>query len=368
MTILHVLEPFATGVTTAVISIAKELHEFTHIVIHGSRNWTESADKIKQRFPPGICFIEWKNAAREISMVKDWKALWELITILKPYSPRNRKESARAVVHLHSSKAGFLGRLACRILGIKAVIYTPHCGAFLRTDIGFVKRILYRFFEKLGACFGGRIVGCGPSEGEIYKKLGKNTTYVCNGVALKELSDATERRNLISFTGLASFQKDPRLWSELAGECAGFAGEDGFSFCWIGDGPEAGLLKKDYLILTGWKSAKEVEGLLAETAVFLSTAAWEGLPYGVLEAMSSGCALLLRDVPGNRDLVIPGENGWLFNTKEEAIECLKIMLKDKERLCAMGKRSWEIAEKGFNLGQMGEGYRKIYSGYNKGEL
>jgi len=367
-----VLEPFASGVTTAVSSIAGELPDFTHIIIHGSRNWTESAEKVKERFPAGVAFVEWKSAVREISLVKDWKALWELVRLLKPYTPKNvKKKNQTAVVHLHSSKAGFLGRLACRILGIKAVIYTPHCGAFLRTDISSLKQKVYRFFEWLGGCFGGRVVGCGPSEGELYKKLGKNTTYVSNGVKLKEETDANStgkekqsyfvQRCLVAFTGIASFQKDPALWSAVAAACNSVAKQEGFSFCWVGDGPLAGELDRECVDLSGWKTAKEVEDLLEKTAVYFSASAWEGLPYGVLEAMNCGCALLLRNVPGNRELVVSGENGWLFDTREEAVSRLTAMLKDREELSLMGKRSREILEQGYSSKQMGDRYRRIYN-------
>jgi len=376
--ILHVLEPFASGVATAVSAIAGELPDFSHIIIHGSRNSVESVEDVKKRFPAGVTFIEWKNAGREISPVKDWKAFWELTAILKKYAPRKQSETNRvftdrvftdrvftdrvftdrAVVHLHSSKAGFLGRLACRVLGIKAVIYTPHCGAFLRTDIGFLKRSLYRFFERLGGFLGGRVVGCGPSEGELYRKLGRNTTFVSNGIMLKENYGTRGSRNLVSFSGIASFQKDPALWNAVAAACANTAREEGFSFCWIGDGPLAEKL--DSVVLTGWKTAEETEELLDKTAIYFSASAWEGLPYGVLEAMNASCALLLRNVPGNRDLVIHGENGWLFDTQEEAVKRLTTMLKDKPLLFAMGKRSREILEQGFTLKQMGEGYRRLY--------
>ena len=358
--------------TTAVSSIARELSDFTHVVIHGSRNWTEETEKVKQRFPSRVSFIEWKHAGREISLVNDWKAFRELFKILKPYAKKRKDIANPVVVHLHSSKAGFLGRLACLVIGIKAVIYTPHCGAFLRTDIGFLKRKLYRFFEWLGSCFGGRVVGCGQSEAEIYKSLvlfrRKNSTaFVSNGVALKELkeipasSNSVSSRRFISFTGIASSQKDPAMWSSIAVSSADFAYEAGFSFYWVGDGPEAAYLKRDCIVLTGWKTAEEVECLLEKSAIYFSTAAWEGLPYGVLEAMNTGCALLLRDVPGNRDLVISGENGWLFNTQEEARDRLAIMLKDRNRLEAMGKKSREIIRQNYTLKQMGEGYRKIYS-------
>jgi len=352
------MEPFASGVTTAVSSIARELPDSTHIVIHGSRNWTESAEKVKKRFPKEVSFIEWKNAVRDISLIKDWKALWELVSLLKPYTLK--KVNQKAVIHLHSSKAGFLGRLACRILGIKAVLYTPHCGAFLRADSGIFKRKVYYFFEWLGGKLGGRVVGCGPSERELYKKLGKNTAYVSNGVALKENIKSDDSRNLIAFTGIASNQKAPALWNSVACNCADIARKEGFSFYWIGDGPLAHEFNKDAVTLTGWKTAEEVEALLEKTAVYFSASSWEGLPYGVLEAMNFSCALILRNVPGNRELVISGENGWLFETHEEAVNRLITVLKNKTLLLAMGKKSRSILEQNYTLKQMGEGYRSLY--------
>jgi glycosyltransferase involved in cell wall biosynthesis len=355
--ILHILEPFASGVVTAVSSIIRELPEFTHIVIHGSRNSAEEAEKAKERFPTGTSFVQWKYAAREISLINDYKALRELKVILKRYKAAKNP----FVVHLHSSKAGFLGRFACMTMGIKSVIYTPHCGAFLRTDIGFIKRKMYRFFEKLGGWFGGRVVGCGQGEGEIYKKLGRNTCYVNNGIALKKSNKPFDARNLISFTGIATFQKDPVLWNRVAELSFENVKKAGFSFCWIGAYANEGTEKlNDCVTVTGWKTAKEVEELLDKTAIYFSASAWEGLPYGVLEAMGSSCALLLRDVPGNRELVLEGENGFLFKTAEEAADRLNVIFKDKSLLSKMGKKSREIVEQSYTLKQMGEGYRQIY--------
>jgi glycosyltransferase involved in cell wall biosynthesis len=95
--------------------------------------------------------------------------------------------------------------------------------------------------------------------------------------------------------------------------------------------------------------------------VYLSTAAWEGLPFGVLEAMNASCALLLRDVPGNRDLIVPGENGYLFRNEQEGTKLLEEMIKDKKKTVRMGKKSRELAASTYSAKQMGEGYRKVYT-------
>jgi glycosyltransferase involved in cell wall biosynthesis len=347
MTIVHVLEPFATGVTTAVIAITEQLADFEHIVVHGSRTGADTPEAVRRRFPPAVRFIPWPSAAREISPVKDCRALGELCRILKPY------KNTETVIHLHSSKAGFLGRIACFLLGIKPVLYTPHCASFIRTDIGPAKKWLFRFLERVGGWFGGTVVGCGKSEAELYSSLGRPARYVSNGVTIS-VPAYTEKGRLVSFTGLAAPQKDPAFFNRVAERLPGC------EFCWIGDGPLRQELSAGNITITGWADRAAVDDRLAKTLVFFSAAAWEGLPYGVLEAMNASCALLLRDVPGNRDLVRPGENGCLFRDEAEAADLLAGMLADSEHALAMGRKSRALAEAEYSVEKMGEGYRKVY--------
>jgi glycosyltransferase involved in cell wall biosynthesis len=356
MTVVHVLEPFASGVTTTVINITKQLPTIKHIVVHGSRMWVDEATNVKSKFLPGVEFIAWPFADREISLIKDARALSALIRILKPY------RKAEMIIHLHSSKAGFLGRLACKILGISRVIYTPHCASFIRTDISPVKRKIFRFLEMVGGWFGGIVVGCGKSEADIYASLGQKTLWVCNGVEITPAPKDPLPR-LVSFVGIANTQKDPALFNEIA---AAFQKESA-SFCWVGDGPLRDTFKSENITLTGWVDKQRVDTYLTETLVYLSTSSWEGLPFGVLEAMNSSCALLLHDVPGNRDLVIPGENGYVFTDRDEAVALLREMLDDPEKTAAMGRKSREMAEADYSVEKMGEGYRNIYTAMIEGK-
>jgi glycosyltransferase involved in cell wall biosynthesis len=163
-----------------------------------------------------------------------------------------------------------------------------------------------------------------------------------------------------------SAQKDPALFNTIAlyfqPVLSGGAGtKDGTLFYWIGEGPEGAKLDRNRIHLTGWKEPEAVRALLEKTAVYLSCSAWEGLPYGVLEAMNASCALLLRDVPGNRDLVVPGENGRLFTGPEEACRLLQDMLAEPEKTADMGKRSRAILEERFSQKAMGAGYRRVYA-------
>jgi glycosyltransferase involved in cell wall biosynthesis len=320
------------------------------VVIHGSRVLVDKVENVKKQFPPYVQFIEWKHAGRELNPANDMRALFELISLLKPY-----RKSADTVIHLHSSKAGFLGRLAARVLGIKRVIYTPHCGAFVRTDISPMKRDFFRGLEKLGGSFGGIVVGCGRSEAETYSRLGRPAAWVSNGVPVTpEAKDP--HPTLVSFSGVAGRQKDPGLFSRIA---ESFSASEAI-FCWIGDGALRGELKSPNIRVTGWVKPDAVQSVLNKTLIYLSTSSWEGLPFGVLEAMNASCALLLKDVPGNRDLVVTGRNGYLFHSEKDGVVLLKKMLQDFGRTIEMGKQSREMAENQYSLKQMGEGYRRIY--------
>jgi glycosyltransferase involved in cell wall biosynthesis len=358
MTVVHVLEPFATGVTTAVINITKQLPGIRHIVVHGCRMWVDAREKVRAKFPEGVAFIEWSHAGREISPLRDLLALRALIKILKNY------KNPETVIHLHSSKAGFLGRAACRSLGISAVIYTPHCGAFNRTDVNPLKRKFFRFLERAGGWFGGTVVGCGESEAALYSQLGKRALWVSNGV---EITAAVKDRDadLICFAGIASVQKNPALFNRIAA----LFRDRAVPFYWVGDGPLRGELRAGNITVTGWAAKDQVDAYLNRTLIYLSASSWEGLPFGVLEAMNASCALLLSNIPGNRELVIPGENGCLFNDEYEAADLIKKMLNNRPKTLAMGIKSREMAEARYSAERMGREYGKIYASLvNKGTL
>ncbi|MEK7062929.1 MAG: glycosyltransferase, partial [Patescibacteria group bacterium] len=58
----------------------------------------------------GIKVIKIENLQREVEAGKDWKVFWELIKIIKKEKPN--------IVHLNSSKIGFLGTFAVLYLNI----------------------------------------------------------------------------------------------------------------------------------------------------------------------------------------------------------------------------------------------------------
>jgi glycosyltransferase involved in cell wall biosynthesis len=114
-----------------------------------------------------------------------------------------------------------------------------------------------------------------------------------------------------------------------------------------GDGPLRGeieaLIKRldlgSRVRITGWISSNRVRAeILAARALILPSFA-EGLPVVLMEAMALHRPVLSTYVAGIPELVIPGENGWLFpaGSIEELVKAMASCLSaDTEELSRMG--------------------------------
>ena len=154
--ILHIVEAFGGGVFTMLSDLCNGLDKDYDIII---------AYSLRPQTP--------NNFTRNINPVKDIKALIEIKKIVKNEKPD--------IVHLHSSKAGILGRIGIHNKNIK-MLYNPHGFSFLKLDDSRAKRFMYKFIEKITAIFNHKctIVGCSNGEYEEAKKLNKNSICINN--------------------------------------------------------------------------------------------------------------------------------------------------------------------------------------------
>mgnify|MGYP000843906425 CR=1 FL=1 len=359
MIVVHVIEPFASGVALFVKSLTKVLSTDKHIVIHGERKDEIEADLVKKGFhTTNVKFIPWKSANRNISIFKDIQALIELYTILK----RLKKAGLCDVVHLHSAKSGFLGRIVCWMLNLQNVYYTPNGASFLSTN-SYIKRFIFKKLEIAANKLCGKVICSSASEFNEYNKLGIKSLYVNNGVETsdyvpKQLSKPSEKFRIIT-CGRIVAQKNPELFNQIASY---FIGLDNFEFIWIGDGPDASLLKSPNIKITGWLQEHAVSDLIMKGDVYVSTSQYEGLSFAALEAMSLKKPLLLTDCVGNRDIVKQGMNGDLFSNKRSAISKIIHYQNNREMLSVMGELSSEIKKVEYDMYDNFRIYKDIYLG------
>lgn len=351
MKIVHVTEAFEGGVIEFLRSLTNATPDIEYTIIYGRHHFY---DPVKAHFPSSVKFIPWPSVSREIKPKNDMKSLKELIAILKSEKPYD-------IIHLHSSKAGILGRAAAMLVGHKKVIYAPHGAAFLRKDVSALSRFAYINIERAGALMPSRLVGVSESEAQAYKKIGVKSAHINNG---KSFPEREEDKKLfdgilkVVTTGRITQQKNAGWFNEIA---KAFEGDDRVQFTWIGEGSERHLLTAKNISITGWVSRAEVDKILLQSDLYLSTALWEGLPYALLEAMSIRLPLLLSNCPGNTDVGAHEKNGFIYNKPSDAVAYITQYMNDPSLLDKHGEEAYYMVKNDFSVYQMEQGYRKLYA-------
>jgi glycosyltransferase involved in cell wall biosynthesis len=95
----------------------------------------------------------------------------------------------------------------------------------------------------------------------------------------------------------------------------------------------------------------DVRSSLSRSHVLVLPSYGEGMPRSVLEAMAMGRPVLTTDVPGCRETVEGGRNGYLVPPRDAAAlaDAMVRMLAEPERLEKMGHESRAIAEERFDV-------------------
>ncbi|MFA6030807.1 MAG: glycosyltransferase [Elusimicrobiota bacterium] len=313
----------------------------------------------------GACTcIRVPEMVREISPREDLSALLRLRAIFRERRPD--------VVHAHSSKAGYLARAAGLLAGVPRVLYSPRGYSFLQLDRSPASRRLYRTLEASVAWI-GEIVACSPSEARYARSLGTaRRVRVVRDAYLGQLPPERPPRGSgtpwrICAAGRLSPPKNPEAFVRLAARLAALRPD--VRCLWIGDGElaprvralaaELGLGEK--FELTGWLPHADALGRIQHCDVFVHYSGWEGLPNAVLDAFACGLPVVASDIPGNRDLVRSGENGWIAKDEELLFERVRELLETPDRRSELGRRGRTLIEKEFHVSRLIAELSRVYT-------
>lgn len=310
--LLYVVEAMGGGIFTYLVDLVNELaNDFDIYIAYGVRPQTPS--DYQKYFDSRVSLIKVDDFVREISPYNDFKALKEVKQIAKEIKPD--------IIHLHSSKAGVIGRLAFNGKTVP-VFYTPHGYSFLMRDTNKLKRLIYWWIEKIFSYKKCTIISCSPGEYYESLKLTKNSTYVNNAINVdvldKRLSEIkkVEHPFTVFTLGRVCYQKNPKLFNSIA------EAMPKIKFLWIGDGELVSELTSPNIEITGWLDRSEALKKSMNSDVFILTSLWEGLPMSLLEAMYMKKTCVVSDVIGNNDVISNGKNGYVCNSVEEYVKAI----------------------------------------------
>lgn len=282
----HVLE-LMTGLTY-------RGHETT--IATGDEGWlTEQLAKIniKATIIPDL--------VHPIDPVNDFKALLEIRRWLRKEQPD--------LLHAHSSKAGLIGRIAARTIGLPSV-FTAHGWAF--TDGASITRKLVAVpSEWVAAKTGGDIICVSKYDHALARrfKIAPDTSLhtVWNGI--DDVSDSVNPTiNPEPVITMVARFAAPKDHSTLLHAVAAVS-ESPWRLRLVGDGPlltdavslASSLGITDRVDFLGART--DVAQLLASSDIFVLASRFEGLPISILEAMRAGLPVVASNVGGVPELV-----------------------------------------------------------------
>ena len=348
--IVHVVESYGAGTAEVIGQLTGGMPQYQHVVICGRRPESTTVE------PPvsssNTSIVPWRGVCREISPLADLAALVDLLGTL-------RRLEDIGVLHAHSAKGGFLGRLAARFMRLhNSTVYTTHGTPIMRRDVNSRRRELFRVLEWIGSRLAGTVVACSPSEHAVLTAAGIAATFIANGVdapiqPIPHFSGVLR----VGTAARATAAKDPAFFRQIANAMESDAQ---IHFVWIGGGELSGELVAPNITATGWLGKQAMRDECVKLGVYISTSIWEGLSLGVLHAMGMGKPLVLRRCPGNVDVVEHGENGFLFDTVQEAVGFLRMLMNDPVLRQKMGGRSREIFLRRFTADRMIQQYGQLY--------
>ncbi len=293
---------------------------------------------------------------RAIDPRRDWQSYGELKRAIREFRPD--------VVHTHSAKAGFLGRLAAWSLRVPAIVHTVH-GAPFHAYQNAAARGLFRACERYAARRCHALISVADAmtdllvEARVAPRDKFTTIYSGMDVEPFLQADATRervRQELGFEPEHVVIGKIARLFHLKGHEdvitAATYLDRDpNLRFLFVGDGILRDKLQRmidaagmhDRFHFTGLVPPSRIPALIGAMDVLVHASLREGLARALPQALIAGKPVVSYDIDGAREVCIDGETGFLVRSRyfKDLIEPLSRLAQDeslRRRLGAEGRR------------------------------
>lgn len=275
------------------------------------------------------------------------------------------------IVHSHGKGAGVYSRPAAFF----TLSYCIHSFHGVHTEkYSSLGRVLYSAYERLLSLVTHHFIATGDGERNEAIKAWlapmRKITLIHNGVAVPRVRTKYPSDGVFTILTITRFDeaKNPALIVEVMSSLKNHHPEKQFRLIVVGDGEGREITETD-IALAGLREITEFTGVIDNVSdvylrsfCYLSTSKMEGLPLSVLEAMSFGLPCVVTDVPGNNDLIKPGENGFLYalNDPSQAAQDIIRLMTDENLWHIYSRNAAEMIIHNYSTEQMSDKVLALY--------
>jgi glycosyltransferase involved in cell wall biosynthesis len=313
--VLHVITKFWAGAggntLLTAVGTDPESYEVWIAGCEGGPLW-ERAERA------GIRTLRLRRFRETISPIEDLDVLGQLVRLIR--------SERFTIVHTHSAKGGFLGRLAAWICRTPVIIHTFH-GFSHHDHMSATRRRAYLALERAVRPMTDAFLAVAPlvAREAVERRLAPpgSVTVVPSAVEREDTievnllgeEDGGDRPGgpVVGTVGRLDYQKAPLDFVRMAAVVS--RARPGTRFKMVGDGALQTQAAREAARLsvrvefTGFRT--DAPAIAASFDIFVISSLYEGLGRALTEAMASGRPVAATAVNGVPDLVEPGSTGLL---------------------------------------------------------
>jgi glycosyltransferase involved in cell wall biosynthesis len=308
----------------------------------------------------GLRLLPLEFERRNLNPFSDLRVLWRIARLYRAEQPD--------LVHHIALKPILLGTLAARWVGLRGTVNAPVGMGFVFSSSGLLATLLRPVLRCLiGLTLnpaGSRVIFENADDKEMLIESGlvhREAAVLIRGAGINtRLFHPVAHANPVPIVMLVARM----LWDKGVGEFVSAAQmlrqrDVQARFVLVGASDAGNLARIPEQVLRKWHAQGDVEcwghcdnmpDVLAQADIVCLPSYREGLPKALIEAMAMGLPCVTTDVPGCREVVTDGDNGFLVPARDAAslAEAIAKLVDDAGLRERMGSRGRERAEAEFS--------------------
>ncbi|MDO8288404.1 MAG: glycosyltransferase family 4 protein [Parvibaculum sp.] len=332
----------------------------------------EFTDRMLNRLDKRVSALRVPHLVRPVAPVKDIIALARISRHLAKLKPD--------IVHTHTSKAGFIGRLATLATPQSIIVHGVHILPF--TSENKAKFLTYLALEKIVTPFTDHFIDVSDGMRDLClnHRLGAPDQHnvIASGMDIDQFRSASpaedlqlakhnnEGKPVLTIGYIAVLEKRKRHRELIEAIAPLLARHSMVRLVFAGDGPEKESLQSlinnlglaGRINLLGFRDDPEAVIAACDICVFFSER--EGLPRSVVQYAIGARPIVAMNLPGLERIVRHDENGYIANSSAEFSDFLETLITNPDLRSAMAKASGDMNLSAWSAREMAHQIEQVY--------